>query len=377
MSLTIVLCGVVAVSVAVCVRLYLLYRHNIRKVAFMFNSIDNNDFSFNFSTRRRHGGEAALNESLNRIRDIIRRARDEAVEHEKYYSLIMDAADTGIIVADAKGHVVRHNSAALRMLRRHSLTHLCQVSGRLADGSLSQRVAYATLQDERMRIISLSDIGDELANREVDSWIKLIRVMTHEIMNTVTPITSLSASLLATAHDDQREALATIGKSARELLDFVENYRGLTHMPQPRPHAFYVKPFLERMAVLAGRSVGVSVRPADLLMYADEALMSRVVGNILRNACEAADEAGPSRAVRIWIDAYSNDADNVVIDVCNDASLIADDVAAHIFVPFFTTKKAGSGIGLALSRQIMTASGGSLRLLQDKKSGTVTFRIED
>ena len=156
------------------------------------------------------------------------------------------------------------------LLQRQVLTHLDQVRSRLDDGTLSLRETYTTLRGERVRIIAVSDINSELANREVDSWIKLIRVLTHEIMNTITPITSLSQTLLCKATGELREGLETISRTGSELMAFVDNYRRFTHVPQPQPKLFYVKPFAERMARLAPCEVEVNVCPADLLVYADE-----------------------------------------------------------------------------------------------------------
>lgn len=378
---------VVAVMGLGYVRLCLNYRRNIRKVAFMFDAIDASDFTFSFSTKGVSGSDAMLNKSLNRIKQILVNARDEAVEREKYYEQIMDAVGTGLLVVDGAGHILQHNVAATRLLHRPVLTHMEQVGQQFADGSLSVRETYTTLRNKRVRIVAFSDINGELANREVDSWIKLIRVLTHEIMNTITPITSLSQSLLQQASGEQREGLEVINKTGTELMAFVENYRRFTHVPQPQPRLFYAKPFLERMATLAdadGR-VGVSVEPADLLVYADEGLMGRVVTNLLKNAKEAvacaqdeegSGDGGPQRDSKVWIEAYTGDDDSVVIDVCDDAVLIAPDVAQHVFVPFFTTKQGGSGIGLPLSRQIMRVSGGTLELVQDAKARKTVFRMK-
>lgn len=378
---------VVAVMALGYVRLCLSYRRNIRKVAFMFDAIDASDFTFSFSTKGVSGSDAMLNKSLNRIKQILVNARDEAVEREKYYEQIMDAVGTGLLVVDGAGHILQHNVAATRLLHRSVLTHMEQVGQQFADGSLSVRETYTTLRNKRVRIVAFSDINGELANREVDSWIKLIRVLTHEIMNTITPITSLSQSLLQQARGEQREGLEVINKTGTELMAFVENYRRFTHVPQPQPRLFYAKPFLERMATLADADgkVGVSVEPADLLVYADEGLMGRVVTNLLKNAKEAVacaqDEEGsgdgsPQRDSKVWIKAYTGDDDSVVIDVCDDAALIAPDVAQHVFVPFFTTKQGGSGIGLPLSRQIMRVSGGTLELVQDAKARKTVFRMK-
>lgn len=369
----------VAVAVALYVRLLLHYRRNTRKVAFMFDAIDNNDLSFAFNTSGVPTDDALLNRSLNRIKLVLAHARDEAVEREKYYEQIMDAAGTGLLVTDAAGHILQHNHAATVLLQRQVLTHLDQVRSRLDDGTLSLRETYTTLRGERVRIIAVSDINSELANREVDSWIKLIRVLTHEIMNTITPITSLSQTLLCKATGEQREGLETISRTGSELMAFVDNYRRFTHVPQPQPKLFYVKPFAERMARLAPCEVEVNVCPADLLVYADEGLMARVMSNLLKNAAEAvcaADEEHGSQGRKVWIEAYTGSDDSVVMDVCDNAGIIDADTAQHVFVPFFTTKPGGNGIGLPLARQIMRVSGGTLSLVQDAKRDTVVFRMK-
>ena len=369
----------VAVAVALYVRLLLHYRRNTRKVALMFDAIDNNDLSFAFNTSGVPTDDALLNRSLNRIKLVLAHARDEAVEREKYYEQIMDAAGTGLLVTDAAGHILQHNHAATVLLQRQVLTHLDQVRSRLDDGTLSLRETYTTLRGERVRIIAVSDINSELANREVDSWIKLIRVLTHEIMNTITPITSLSQTLLCKATGEQREGLETISRTGSELMAFVDNYRRFTHVPQPQPKLFYVKPFAERMARLAPCEVEVNVCPADLLVYADEGLMARVMSNLLKNAAEAvcaADEVHGSQGWKVWIDAYTGSDDSVVMDVCDNAGIIDADTAQHVFVPFFTTKPGGNGIGLPLARQIMRVSGGTLSLVQDAKRDTVVFRMK-
>ena len=373
--------------------LYHHYRRNIKKVNFLFDAIGNGDFSFNFSTYKGFQGEKVLNQSLNRIKTFLQHTREEQMEREKYYEQILNTVDTGIMVVDSHDNVLQHNRAALQLLDTDVLTHLNQVRTRLKDEHLSKHEIQAMLKDKRVRIIALSDVSNELSNQEVDSWIKLIRVLTHEIMNTITPVTSLSETLLkqmpnivssSAERDRLYTGLETIHKTGTELLDFVNNYRRFTHVPQPQPTLFYVEPFLERMITLCAYDVSLNVAPKDLLVYADESLLSHVVTNLLKNAVEAikdnvskcsVDGKTTSASPFIHIQAYINEQETVIIDVSNNAELIPDDIAPHIFIPFFTTKKEGNGIGLSLSRQIMRVSGGSLTLHQDKEQGIVTFRI--
>ena len=379
------------VAVVGYVRLYRHYRRNIKKVRFLFDAIDNGDFSFNFPTEKRNKEDNILHQSLNRIKLFLQHTREEQMEREKYYEQILNAVDTGIMVVDSHDNILQHNQAALRLLDADVLTHMNQVKGKLKDEHLAKHETQAMLKDKHVRIIALSDVSHELSNQEVDSWIKLIRVLTHEIMNTITPVTSLSETLLKELNSEElytakslsaeqaklKQGLETIHKTGTELLAFVNNYRRFTHVPQPQPALFYVEPFLERMAMLCNHEVEIAVTPKDLLAYADESLISHVVTNLLKNAVEAFNglQSEPKTKASIRLHAYTNEQEAVIIDVSNNAGLIPDDIAYHIFIPFFTTKPEGSGIGLSLSRQIMRVSGGSLSLHQDKAQGITTFRI--
>ena len=363
------------VAVVGYIRLYRHYRRNIKKVTFLFDAIDNGDFSFNFPTEKRFKEDKILHQSLNRIKLFLQHTREEQMDREKYYEQILNAVDTGILVVDSHDNILQHNQAALRLLDTDVLTHMNQVKGKLKDEHLAKHETQAMLKDKHVRIIALSDVSHELSNQEVDSWIKLIRVLTHEIMNTITPVTSLSETLLTRVTEDKdlKQGLETIHKTGTELLAFVNNYRRFTHVPQPQPALFYVEPFLERMALLCNHEVEIEVSPKDLLVYADESLLSHVVTNLLKNAVEAFKEKEKLSFIRLQ--AYANVQESIIIDVSNNAGLIPEDVASHIFIPFFTTKPEGSGIGLSLSRQIMRVSGGSLSLHQDKAQGITTFRI--
>lgn len=402
----IVLLVILVVLIAVNIWLYRHYRRNIKKVTFLFDAIDNGDFSFNFPTEKRFKEDKILHQSLNRIKLFLQHTREEQMDREKYYEQILNAVDTGILVVDSHDNILQHNQAALRLLDTDVLTHMNQVKGKLKDEHLAKHETQAMLKDKHVRIIALSDVSHELSNQEVDSWIKLIRVLTHEIMNTITPVTSLSETLLTRVTEDKdlKQGLETIHKTGTELLAFVNNYRRFTHVPQPQPALFYVEPFLERMALLCNHEVEIEVSPKDLLVYADENLLSHVVTNLLKNAveafngqeklsternkqdgnnqgrnkqeCRSADlQSAASKKAFIRLQAYANVQESIIIDVSNNAGLIPEDVASHIFIPFFTTKPEGSGIGLSLSRQIMRVSGGSLSLHQDKAQRITIFRI--
>lgn len=347
------------VAAAGCLYFWRRYRSTVRKVTFLFNAIDNGDYSFRFAEGDKAAGDRVLNRSLNRVKDILMHARDEQMEREKYFELILDSVDTGIIVVEeGRGVVLRYNRAAQKLLQREVITHVDQIKETMKN--FSSRETNTFLKGRRVRIVAFSDIKGELANQEIDSWVKLIRVLTHEIMNTVTPIVSLSDTLLRHSEGEQHEGLSVINRTGKELVRFVENYRRFTHVPAPQPTLFYVKPFLERMASLArqylkdGCTVDADVLPGDLIVYAAEAVYA---------------------GGHIWMKAYTGENDTVVIDVIDDGPMIPDDVASHIFVPFFTTKKEGSGIGLSISRQIMRVSNGFISLVTDRANRLTIFRL--
>ena len=351
--------------------LYRRYRRTIGKVTFLFNAIDNLDFAFHFPE---HGRDRLVNESLNRIRRIIEKARHDLMERERYYEQIINAVSTGIMVVDERGCVLQHNEAALRLLGVEVLTFESQVMDKLASENFLRRETAALLNGKKVRIIAFSDIRNELSSRELESWTKLIRVLTHEIMNNVAPITSLSETLIHKADDDDiKEGLSVINTTGKQLLNFVNNYRRMTLIPKPQPKLFYVKPFLERMITISSEyskdsNINLDIPVSDLLLYADESLIAHVVTNLLKNAVEAG-------ATSISLSAYTIPDDSIIIDISNNGNPIPSEEAQQIFVPFFTTKPTGSGIGLSISRQIMKQSGGSLELIKSDTTSTL-FRLK-
>ena len=360
-----------AVFCIVCFVLHRRYRRTIGKVTFLFNAIDNLDFSFNFPEQ---GRDKLVNESLNRIRRILETARREAIERERYYEQIINAVSTGIMVVDERGCVLQHNEAALRLLGVEALTFESQAAAKLASEDFSVRDTTSMLHGKKVRIIAFSDIRNELSSREMESWTKLIRVLTHEIMNNVAPITSLSETLSHKANDNEiKEGLSVINSTGKQLLNFVDNYRRMTLIPKPQPKLFYVKPFLERMVAISKEysktsDIHQDISLPDLLLYADESLIAHVMTNILKNAVEAGASA-------ITLAAYTAPDDSVCIDISNNGKPIPSEEAQQIFVPFFTTKLTGSGIGLSISRQIMKQSGGSIELITSGDAPTL-FRLK-
>lgn len=380
-------------------------RRYAQKVAFMFDAIDNSDYAFRYAVRGRSSNDKLVNESLNRIIQILFQAKADAAQKEKYYELIMNSVNTGIIVLDDNGVIFQTNNEALRLLGLTVFTNVRQLahidenletvirdiqpgnkhqvsfSNERGNVHLSIRVSEMTLQEKHVRILAINDINSELDEKEIDSWIRLTRVLTHEIMNSITPITSLSDTLLSlhqNADDEIRNGLEVISTTGKSLISFVESYRKFTHIPTPEPTLFYVRKFVDRMIQLARHqnnypniTIRADVEPSDLIVYADENLISQVVLNLLKNAMQAIGTE--QKDGEIEIKAYCNKEEAVLIEVSNNGPVIPPEEAEHIFVPFFTTKEGGSGIGLSISRQIMRLSGGSITLKTAPTSRRTTF----
>lgn len=385
------------------IKLITIYLDSMRKVSFMFNAIDCDDYSFRFSENSPRVNSRMFNASLNRIKEIMTNAKERAVEREKYYELIMNSVHTGIIIADDTDNVHQTNDEAMRLFGLSVFTHLNQlrkteplltealhnikpgentkVSFHNERGEVHLAISASAIrhEDKRLRIIAVSDINSALDQKEVESWIKLTRVLTHEIMNSLAPITSLSDTLIEINSDktgDIAKGLETISATGKSLISFVESYRKFTRMQQPVCAPFAIKPLLERVSgLICSDDIELTITTSDegILIYADEDLITQVVINILKNAVHELKHMTNKR-IEIEISIAKNE--NVVINISNNGGAIPNDIVEDIFMPFFTNKEEGSGIGLSITKQIMHLHGGSIRVTsntRDKVTFTLTF----
>lgn len=388
--------------VGLCIyRIIRRYGESIRRVTFMFNAIDNDDLTFRFRDDEAEADNRMLNTALNRIKEIIVRAKLRAEERERYYQLIMECARTGLVTVNDAGSVYQANGEALRIFGLPRMTHIRQTETSMPEAcralqeirtgqrlhvkemteagevNLSLTCAEIMLDQKRLRVIAVSDIDDYLAQTQIESWSKLTRILTHEIMNSLAPITSLSDTLLHLGRPldtDVAQGLETISATSRRLTAFVETFRRFTRIPEPQKAPVEVRGLLERAtALVATPQVGITVdvQPAEMLVYADEGLVSQVVVNLLKNAREAV-AAQPD--ARIDVRARIDEGENIRIDVTDNGKAIPAAVTENIFTPFFTTKADGSGIGLSVSRRIMQLHNGSLRLTSNTDH-RVTFTL--
>jgi len=373
-------------------RQYKKYNQNI---IFLLNALDNGDYTFHFSETEVSRREKELNMVMNRIKEILVNAREEVMENEKFLSVIIETISVGMMMMDERGAITTVNRTVLQWFGLSSLTHINQlrrinetypemfVKLRPGDSSqltianereelhISLQVTEIRFKQGVMKLISFSNISNELESKEIESWIRLIRVMTHEIMNSIAPITSLSDTMLGilrTESADSKkirkttvEAFETINATAQGLLTFVESYRQFSAIPQPVIKSFHVHKLVVNAVNLhaqqtAEKNINVQLVPSDdFNLNADKNLIMQVLVNVLKNAIEATNENG-----EIYINFTQQDCGKTVIDIVNTGQPIPQDVLPHIFIPFFTTKEKGSGIGLSVSRYIMRLHGGNL-----------------
>ena len=367
-----------------------------KKVAYMLDALEDKELNFRFDESRIFGRR--FNKTLNRLRGIFDKERHEIIEQEKYFGLMLDHVRTGVVVADENGSINYCNSTALSLLGIATFGHIRQlrpVSESLyeafmtvAEGSHEERASYynesgkitialtaskARIGKNDVRVIAFNDISGEIAENEQESWSKLIRVLTHEIMNTVTPIASLSDTLMQYGEQNPalHDGLETISQSSRNLIRFVENYRNLTRVAAPMKKAFYARELVERVinltreqAVLSGATCTYTERSEDIILYADEGQIAQILINLVKNAIQA-------EAKNVEITAEINHSEHIIITVANDGRPISKESQEEIFVPFFTTKQDGTGIGLSLSRQMMRLHNGTLNLTRSDEKSTI------
>ena len=386
---------IATVAVTAVITSLLTSRKMRRKVAYMLDALEDKELNFRFDEKRIVGRR--FNSTLNRLRGIFDKERREINEQEKYFGLMLDHVKTGIVVIEEKGQVSYCNNTALALLGIATLGHIRQlrtiseslyeIFQHITDGveektsyynesgkmTISLTASSARIGKNQVRIIAFNDISREIAENEQESWSKLIRVLTHEIMNTVTPIASLSETLLRFDNVDGevKNGLNTISQSSRGLIKFVDTYRNLTRVAMPSKRAFYFKELADRVinltreqALASGAVCTFIEKSDDVLLYADEGQITQILINLVKNAIQA-------EAKKVEITAEINNHEHIIINVINDGRPISKESQEEIFVPFYTTKQDGTGIGLSLSRQIMRLHNGNLNLTRSDDKATM------
>ncbi len=387
-------------------------RTNLQLARFV-ESIRLGDLSQNFQAESGGSGfdevSRALNDAIRRLRD----QRHQASDANRFYEAVLDDAPTALLIIDEQGRVELGNKAARRLFMKHRGVRIDDF-GRYGD-ALVQCLRESSVGRPRLvpldfdgmpqtamvsasivhrlgglvRVVAVQPIQSELNAVEIAAQSDLIRVLTHEIMNSMTPVTSLAqtaADLVARADKgdscdvaDARVAVETLAKRADGVMHFVESYRQISRAPTIRRREFAVTPWAAELATMfeasricEGLRFEMTVQPEELVMDADPDLLFQVLINLLRNGAEAACKHSDSPQVTLG---FARAADGLVsIDVADNGPGVAESLRQDVFLPFFTTKQEGTGIGLSLARQIVLAHHGSIAL-ENGASGGATFRL--
>jgi two-component system nitrogen regulation sensor histidine kinase NtrY len=406
-----------------------------RDIARFFDSIKYSDFSQSFRTNVKGSSFEELNSAFSKVIDEFRKARAEKEEHYRYLQIVVQHIGIGLLAFTQDGNVELMNTAAKKLLKVNALDNISELSRIspalvatlrgiksgdkvlvkiMAENELSQLSIYATefkLKESRYTLVSLTNIQSELEEREMEAWQNLIRVLTHEIMNSVTPIVSLSStasSLLNNAMSNSQEdgkkaetadriqdsnlqsqhteqldgenlrdvkgALDTIAKRSEGLLHFVDDYRNLTRIPTPNFQTIKLTDLFGRIEKLFSDRFHLrkiwytySTDPPNLELTADPDLIEQVLINMVLNSISALSSTS-SPMIKLF--GKIDDRGATLIQVIDNGHGITEELQEKIFIPFFTTRKEGSGIGLSLARQVMRAHKGGITVhsIPDKET---------
>lgn len=384
-------------------RLFSVYKGIIDRFFFIVRAVRNDDYSFRFAENPEYTENAFVNYSLNEIKDVMDEKKRLMREDERNFELIMECANIGIMLLMENGIVEHANSKILEMFSLQRISHIVQLKNHSEElveilnnikPSEQQSVKYYTeigetnlvlscsainYKNKNLRIVTIGNINKELDNQEVEVWEKLTRILTHEIMNSLAPITSISNTLIYNIDDSKKvgEGLEIIHSTSDRLMQFVNSFRKVTRVPTPQKTPFNLKELLDDAVALidfGDIKINININPEDTMLYADRSQMSQVVVNLLKNAVESCDSNVEKKEFNIGIQSHIDKEERIHIEVSNNGGKISDEIAENIFTPFFTTKQDGSGIGLALSRQIIRLHGGTIHLSRNTED-KVAFMI--
>jgi nitrogen fixation/metabolism regulation signal transduction histidine kinase len=386
-------------------QLYELYRfasQTNRKLTRFLESVKYSDFISGFATDNKLGSSFRdLNTAFNEVLEAFRKARSEKEEHWQYLNTIVQQVRTGILSFDAQGNVQLMNANAKKYIGIANLQNIHELEkqnpklyqdlmevqpGRStlykagAEFLLTLQATELRIRGNTVKLVTLQNIQNELQKQELEAWQNLTRVLRHEIMNSITPISSLTSTLREILDhelikkensyelknegaDDLRDGLETIENRSKGLIKFIDAYREYTSLPQPKIKTVRIKNLIDEVAQLLKpefKKTNIQFithcESEYLTVQADEEMIEQVLINLVKNAIEALDHTvNPQIILR---GTYTENA--VLLEVSDNGPGIIPEAIDRIFVPFFTTKKTGSGIGLALSRQIMQMHNGTL-----------------
>jgi nitrogen fixation/metabolism regulation signal transduction histidine kinase len=382
-------------------------------VSSFLDAIKFDDLSSSFKTESPDPSVQKLHREMNEALGKLRQSRKEKDSEYQFFKNIVQHVGIGILTFKRDETIQIINNAAKRLLhidKADRLHDLRDVSEDMVEAFLKLKTGgrelvrvkngdetiqlsiYAielTLRGEEVKLISMSNIQSELEEKEMEAWQNLVRVLTHEIMNSVTPISSLAGvveeelqqKLLANELNMEREeaedmhlSIQTISRRSEGLIKFVKEFRSLTHIPKPKLAEVCIRPLLDELAMLHKKEladnniiISVAVEPDTLCIRADKTLIEQVLINLIKNAIQA---FGEKLDKKIMLSSYVNENGGVIVSVKDNGTGIEPEALEKIFIPFFSTKKTGSGIGLSLSKQIMRQHEGNIAVKSVLGQGT-------
>lgn len=387
-----------------------------REILFFFRALKNDDTSIHFAANRSGRLMEELHRLLDQLNQNFQQIRMNNEVREQYFSRILENLSSGLMVISETGHVNQVNAEALRLLGLPHLNHIRSVEEKypklfgilrqlkhleksevvLPGGEglprriLGLRAVEIILKGEKVRILTLQDLSLELERKEIEGWIRLIRVLSHEIMNSLAPITSISTTLKEVwANEEENEndqhdprirqttkGLDAIAEQSEGLTRFFESYRVLSRIPDPVLSEFMVCEMLDKLKTLMvhdpeneGIGMEFACKDADLKLQADEQMITNVLVNLIKNGVQALQSVS-SPQIRVSVDLEGG---HVICRVADNGKGIPPHIAEEIFMPFFTTRERGTGVGLSYSRQVMHLHGGVIEF--DSVPGSTEFRL--
>ncbi len=379
--------------------LYRLLNRTQNEILFFFKALQNDDTSISYRSAHRGRFTDELHHYLNVLNESFREMKMNHEKREQYFSQILENISSGLLVISKTGHVNHINQDALRLFNIQQLTHikaLSEVDGKLYSilhklkplekneftllgpevglkKVLGLQAIEINLRGEDVRVITVQDLSAEMERKEIDDWIRLIRILSHEIMNSLAPITSISTTLKEVWEEDTEKdasdpkirqtlrGLDAIAEQSEGLTTFFESYRTLARIPDPSREDFSVCAVFDKLETLAinnkeneGIEFSFSCEDPGLTVYADEQMITQVMLNLIRNAAQALD--GVEDPI-ISVQAKTDENSKVSLSVTDNGHGIPADIADEIFLPFFTTRLKGTGVGLSYSRQVMNMNG--------------------
>ncbi len=384
-----------------------------RKLTRFLESVKYSDFISGFTADNKLGASFRdLNAEFNEVLEAFRKARSEKEEHWQYLNTVVQQVRTGILSFDPDGNVQLINANARRFMGVTTIKNINELKEKNPDllrainevgpGKstlfksnqeflLTIQATELRIRGNTMKLLTLQNIQSELQQQEIEAWQNLTRVLRHEIMNSITPISSLTSTLREILDhdmtrkeehyelkeegaDDLREGLSTIENRSKGLIKFIDAYREYTSLPQPKIKTVMIRPFIERVSQLMRTEIKKTTieltctcESEYLTVQADEEMIEQVLINLVKNSLEALHDTPQGK---ITVHGYYTGT-HIAIEVTDNGPGIIREAMNRVFVPFFTTKKSGSGIGLSLSRQIMQMHNGNLTVTSEPGVKTV------